>query len=306
VVVVDNGSSDTSVEAIRETFPQITLLETGANLGYAGGNNFGIQWALFQKFDYILLLNNDTIVHSDSLNLLSRAAQADPTAGVYGPKIYFAAHPTKIWFAGARWEDSILDFRHLGSNEDDSANFSYRIESDYITGCALFASADVFRKVGLLDERYFLTFEEVDWCYRARAAGYRCIYVPDAKIWHKVSASFGGADSPLIEYFMTRNRLVWVRRHLDFKSFFRLQSKCFAWIWGVIFHKLHVSRDAPFGRRYLWALSLWVRRLRKRLEDPFTLARLFGIRDFYCSRRGDSPQHVRDLKYIDSKPKSHL
>ncbi len=215
VIVVDNGSIDDSVATIRAVFPGLPLVETGRNLGYAGGNNAGLRYALeHDPADYIFILNNDTEASPSLLARLVAAAGRYPAVGVFGPKIYFKDRPSILWFAGARWDRTTHSFRHIGINEPDAARFDAPIEVDYITGCALFMRRSVVEKVGLLDERFFLVYEEVDWCYRARGEGFASMTVPDALLWHRVSASFGGSSSPLEHYFLSRNRLLWAERHL--------------------------------------------------------------------------------------------
>ena len=214
VIVVDNGSADDSVDAIRATFPEVELIETGANLGFSGGNNVGIKRAPQLGADYVLLLNNDTVVDPGLLDAFVAAARCFPDAGVFSAKIYFHAEPNRIWYAGARWSARATRFEQVGEGVlDDGISFSTICETDYACGCAFFVPAARLREIGLLDDNFFLYFEETDWCYRAREAGYPSIFVPEAKLWHKVSVSFGGEGSPLALYFQTRNRLLWAKRH---------------------------------------------------------------------------------------------
>lgn len=301
VIVVDNGSSDDSVAVIRARFPSIVLLETCANLGYAGGNNVGVRHAISSEADYLLILNNDTLVDKGLLTELVRAAKAYPEAGIYGPKIYYQSTPDLIWFSGARWNSDNLDFEHIGLREKDTGHAQDICESDYITGCALFASAKVFRDIGYLDERFFLTFEETDWCYRARSKGYRCLLIPRAVLWHKVSSAFGGEASPLIEYFMYRNRLLWGSRHLDAQGRAALRRKTRQYLMDTFVATFVVNADAPLLRKYLWAVSSWLRTIKRRLSDPMTRARLSGIRDYYFRRFGDCPPSIREMQRRGSK-----
>ncbi|MEJ2557919.1 MAG: glycosyltransferase family 2 protein [Anaerolineae bacterium] len=183
VVVVDNGSTDGSTQAIRESFPEVWVIETGANLGFTGGNNVGIRHALDREADYVLLLNHDTEVASDSLTQLVRAAEAaiDPQRG---------------------------QAQMVGIDEPDSGRYgSTPREVDFVSGCALLVRSSVLEQVGLLDERFFAYYEEVEWCIRARRAGYHILSVPEAKVWHKISPGRRAA-SPVVHYYMTRNRLL--------------------------------------------------------------------------------------------------
>jgi len=211
ILVVDNGSTDGSVAAIREGFPRVTLLETGENLGYAGGNNVGLRWTLDHGADYALLLNNDTVVAPDFLRLLVEAAEADPSIGIAGPTIYYYDQPRVIWSAGGS-----IDWRRgrtsmVGLDELDRGQFGEAPrEVDFVTGCALLVKAVVVERIGLLDERFFAYYEETEWCVRATGAGSKIVHVPQAHIWHKISPE-ARADSLSVHYYMTRNRLLFLR-----------------------------------------------------------------------------------------------
>lgn len=291
IVVVDNGSTDGSVPAIRAAFPGVGLIETGHNLGYAGGNNAGIRWALERGTDYVFIINNDTVVDSGLLKAFVRATELAPEAGVYGAKIFQEDQTDRLWFAGAEWRPNELEFRHVGFNEPDSIEFNGFREWDYLTGCALFVDVAVFAKVGLLDEDFFLVYEETDWCFRARAQGYRCLFVPQARLWHKVSVSFGGEGSPLAMYFVTRNKLLWARKHLGAKDRAAVQRKA----WRKVLPRFERSRDVSAFKSYYWAVTQWLRNARGNLADPTRRAMLYGLLDYHRGRLGDCPAYVRRL-----------
>jgi GT2 family glycosyltransferase len=212
VIVVDNDSSDGSAEAVRAEYPHTTLIETGANLGFTGGNNIGVQMALKQGADYIMLLNNDTIVAPDMLDLLIEAMEADPAIGVSGPTIYYYDAPDTIWSAGGSIDWPRGTTSMIGLNEEDRGQFGDAPRPvDFVTGCALLARRDVWERVGLLDDRFFMYYEETEWCVRASRAGYRIVHVPTAMMWHKISIE-ARAASPRTYYYMTRNRLLFLHR----------------------------------------------------------------------------------------------
>lgn len=193
VTVIDNGSADGSPEAISAAFPQVHLIRNARNERFARANNQGIAFALEAGAAFILLLNNDTTVAPDFLAALVRHMQAEPTIGIAGPKIFHADPPDLLWFAGGRvslWKGEIA---HIGLRERDSGQYDSAAEVDYITGCCLLVSRTCAEKVGLLDEAYFMYTEDVDYCFRAKNSGFRVVFVPEAKIWHKISASSGGA-----------------------------------------------------------------------------------------------------------------
>ena len=291
VIVVDNGSADNSVEAIRAAFPEVDLIETGANLGFSGGNNVGIQQALARGADYVLLLNNDTVVDPGLLDAFVAAAGHYPDAGVFSAKIYFHAEPKRIWYAGARWNDKTVRFEQVGEGVlDDGQRFSTLCETDYACGCAFFVPAARLREIGLLDDQFFLYFEETDWCYRARKAGYPSIFVPEAKLWHKVSVSFGGEGSPLALYFQTRNRLLWAKRHATLRRRLGVYAESvYALFRRFAFPLVRTRKGQPFSLKGGW----WS--VREVFHDPSNLACFMGFRDFWLGRFGNCPDVVREL-----------
>jgi len=211
VVVVDNGSTDGSAEAIREGFPDVALIKNGENLGFTGGNNVGLRYALAQGADYTLLLNNDTEVAPDFMVRLIVAAESDPSVGITGPTIYYYARPELIWSAGGMIDRLRGQTRMVGLNEQDAGQYSTAPrEVDFVTGCALLVKRAVMERVGLLDERFFAYYEEAEWCVRAQRAGFRIVHVPTAKIWHKIPLD-ARDHSPLVHYYMTRNRLLFLK-----------------------------------------------------------------------------------------------
>lgn len=208
VVVVDNGSTDRSVPAIHERFPAVTMLENGENLGYTGGNNVGLRYALAHEADYALLLNNDTEVAPDSLSLLVDAGEADPVTGIVGPTIYYFDRPHVIWSAGGAIDWRRGRTRMIGIDEVDRGQFGHVARPvDFVTGCALLVKNLVVKQVGMLDARFFAYYEETEWCVRVARAGFKILHVPQAEVWHKISPAAREA-SPQAHYYMTRNRLL--------------------------------------------------------------------------------------------------
>lgn len=211
VIVVDNASCDQTANAIRTNFPGATLIENSENLGFAEGNNVGIRYALEHGAEYVMLLNDDTLVDAPMLAELIAVAGADSEIGMVGPAIYYQNRPEVIWSAGNRidWRTGALERVHADERIDsDLAPFIV----DYLTGCALCMKSTAIKKIGVLDPRYFIYYEETDWCTRARAAGYRAVVVPRSRIWHKVSATIK-QDSPATTYYMTRNLFRFLARN---------------------------------------------------------------------------------------------
>lgn len=212
VVVVDNASSDGSEAAIRAAYPTLTFIQTGANLGFTGGNNVGIRHALENGADYVLLLNNDTIVAPDFISVMVEVMEQNPEVGVVGPMIYYFSAPETIWSAGGKidWTRGLTSM--VGVNEEDKSQYGLSPrQTDFVTGCALMAKRAVWEKAGLLDDKFFMYYEETEWCVRATRAGYKIMLIPAAMIWHKISLE-ARATSPRTYYYMTRNRLLFLHR----------------------------------------------------------------------------------------------
>jgi GT2 family glycosyltransferase len=291
IIVVDNGSSDDSVKAIKNRFPEICILETGENLGYAGGNNFGIRYALQNGSDYILILNNDIIVDPQLVNSFIDASAHLPKGGIFGAKIYYFSAPNRIWCAGTKWSNKISAFNHLGFGcIDDGTDFNSLVETDYACGCVLFIRADVLNKIGLFDEDFYLTFEETDLCYRAKREGFNCYFVPNARVWHKVSASFGGAESALIKYFRTRNKLLWAERHLPLSQLLLLYKRTFYALLTYI-----LPPRFRFNRRIINSITKYKKLFINKYNDPARKAKLRGVCDYFWRRFGNCPELIRSL-----------
>ena len=292
VIVVDNGSSDDSLLHLRpyEAPYPLTLLETGQNLGYAGGNNVGTRHALEQGAEFVLVLNNDTVVAPDLLERLIESAQRNPNAGVFSARILYFDAPEKVWFDGARWNTSTLNMEWPGQDAEEPSLGLDDHDTDYACGAALFFRAEVARQIGLLDESFFLVWEEVDWCFRAREAGWRNLVVPAAKVWHKIGVSFGSESSPLRVYFSVRNQLLWFSRHAPMAARMRLWARSLRRLIPVF----SLGQGAePWTRRWFWAMQdyalTWLGR-GNRLQYLVTRR---AILDYVHGRFGDCPEKVR-------------
>jgi hypothetical protein len=212
VFVVDNGSADDSYAAIARSFPQVTQLRTEVNLGPAGGLNLGICGALAAGCDYVLLLNNDIEVEPALLTELVRVAERDASIGCVGPKELYWAERNRIWSAGGilRFRESVT--RERGDGELDTGQYDRCEEVAYINGCAMLVRGEVFRRVGLFDPIYAMAVEDADFCTRLKLAGYRCVYVPAAKLWHRVAYNTG-VYHPRKTFHTGRSTAIYVRRY---------------------------------------------------------------------------------------------
>ncbi|MEM7504917.1 MAG: glycosyltransferase family 2 protein, partial [Pseudomonadota bacterium] len=191
VFVIDNGCTDDSVASIETQFPEVRQLHVRPNKGISWGLNHGIQHALENGFDYLLLCNNDIEVAPDMISRMVEVAEADPKIGCVGPKSYYYSDRERLWSAGGmlRFRESIT--RERGDGELDQGQFDRDEEVDYINGCAMLVRAEAAQTVGFWDPVYFLGVEDADYCVRLKDAGYRCVYAHRARLWHMISHSIG-------------------------------------------------------------------------------------------------------------------
>jgi GT2 family glycosyltransferase len=210
IVLIDNGSTNDSELQLRRQFPELTFYQTGKNLGYAGGINYGVNKVLKGQCEYILVLNPDTTVHQSCVEHLVAGLMANPNAGIAGGKIVRSDDAQKIWYGGGR----IVQWKGLAEHFTDSVAID---ESEtcrpvsFVTGCAMLVRTDVLRRCGLFDERFFLYYEDIELCARVRRMGYELIYVPRALITHNV-VSVDHAVHKL--YYSMRNRFLLIKTAL--------------------------------------------------------------------------------------------
>jgi GT2 family glycosyltransferase len=232
IFVVDNASTDGSAAAIRAAgHSRVRVIENDVNLGFSGGNNIGIERAIEDGADFVLLLNNDTVVDAALIDGLL-APMREPEVGISGPKIYYHHPSDQIWFAGGEVFLGRGTARHVGIRQKDAGQFDTVRDVDYVTGCALMARRTVFESIGMLDPSYRAYFEDTDFCMRARRAGFRVVYAPDAKVWHKISASTGGQ--------MSRRKIA--RKFKSSWRFFRRYAKPHHWLTIPFFFTFDVVR----------------------------------------------------------------
>ena len=210
-IVLDNASHDDSVPAIKSRFPKVRIIPLMQNRGYAGNNNIGIEAALAAGADWVLVLNEDTVLAPDCLTRLVAAGKADGHIGFVGPMVYHYDEPQVIQSAGGRL-DRLWVSSHFGQNETDHGQYNQVREVDWVTGCSLLARSRMIRHIGLLDERFFYYWEETEWCLRARRNGWRIVHVPQAKVWHKgVQRLY--RPGPSVAYYNTRNRFLLLAKY---------------------------------------------------------------------------------------------
>jgi GT2 family glycosyltransferase len=269
IIVINNGFSDNSVDIIKERHSNVIIIESQTNLGFTGGNNLGIRFALENNADYVWLLNNDTIVDSEALAHLVRAASMSRDNGIIGSVIYDYADNNKIQFAGATidWVKGVSPHTH-------TLHHNSMFEVERVNGCSMLVSRDVCTSIGLFDENYFLYAEEVDWCVRARNAKFKCLMEPMSKIYHKGSATVNKAAGKgiIVKYYNTRN-------------FLYLIDKLCPYYWRkLIIAKLilkYVRRDK---RNFIKMLLSGIFRLK--LVRPEDSPKLFAAKDYLFNNMG--------------------
>ena len=194
-VVVDNGSTDDSVKRIKAKFPDRKIIELSDNLMYAGGNNAGLKWVAENDFEYVIFLNNDTIVETDFIEPLLAAFDSHKQVAISAPLMCYANRPDQVWYGGGRVNLTTGLIAHRYIRDSVGAIASKAVSTDYITGCCLMMPTQLALEFGGFDPAFKMYGEDVDLSLRCRAAGYQLIFVPESKIYHKVSASIGGEFS---------------------------------------------------------------------------------------------------------------
>ncbi len=274
VYVVDNASSDDSETRLRAFDPTLNIIQSGSNLGWAGGCNVGIRAALSGDCEHVYLLNNDAVVRPDTLSRLVDATSL-PSAAALGSLVISAADASWAEFAGTLLDKRTHHPYQVSRRLHGDETLQKASVTTALKGCSMLLTAAGLRKVGLFEEAYFLNYDETDWCFRAKAAGMVSYYVPASVIAHKGAASFGGTNNPLYRYFITRNRLLFARRHLD------AQGRFFAWR-GVVWE----IQKALLQTQKIGRSSLRHRRL-------LLTCIMMAVGDYCLGRFGDCPRLIR-------------
>ncbi len=225
VIIVDNGSIDGSTECFKKLYPEIEIIENQKNLGFAEGNNVGIRKAMEKDVDYVLLLNNDTVVDPEFLGELVIAAEDDPKNGIVGPKIYYynnrkliASAGGKIGFFGNTYQ--------IGEGEYDAGQYDFKKKVTWLTGAAILIRKELIFDIGGLDSNFFIFEEDLDLCLRANKNNYACFYEPKSKVYHKGEVS----TSKMPGYFSVRNGLIVARRYYNLKKLSLFLIRHFSYI----------------------------------------------------------------------------
>jgi len=211
IVVSDNASTDGSIEMLRREFPEVHLLAHEKEQGYGKAASLGLEF-FADKTKYIFSTTNDVVLDPEIINVLVDYAEEHPDAAVLGAKIYFFGRDNVLWSAGGRIHPLHGHSYHFGWNRKDNPRYDQVRECDYMTGCGYLLRSDVVKKVGFFNPDLVFVCEDADLCYRIRELGYKIVYVPAAKMWHKTSTTLA-KNRPLQLYYTTRNMLYMIQRH---------------------------------------------------------------------------------------------
>ncbi len=214
---VDNASADNSAEILaRDLADKATLILNTVNAGFSGGCNLGVHRALADGCTHIFLLNNDaTVLPSTLAELVAASSKLDDTA-VLGSAVKISG-TDRFQFFGSRTREDVGHPDWFDDNDLGELSKGL-IDTDFVLGAALFAPANIWRAIGDFDDRFYLNYEETDWCYRARKSGFRCYIVPSSIIQHQVGATVGPINGPLQTYFIYRNELLFAARHATMRQ----------------------------------------------------------------------------------------
>ena len=252
ILLVDNGSTDNSVSLFREKFPELELIETGENLGYAGGNNVGMKRALSKGAEYVFLVNNDVTVAPETVSQLVSAAGCHESTGAAGALVFWRGDPERLYAAYGVVDFSEAIVKLKGRNSRVPDQFSETMEVDWVLGCAILLERKAIEDVGELDERFFAYHDEVDWCTRARKKGYKIVLVPGARVWHAGQSSTGGEKyASAKRYFVGRNRVLFAQKHATVRQW----VKCVVLFFASL--PLAFLRELPRGQARGVLLKLW-------------------------------------------------
>ncbi|MFN8545163.1 MAG: glycosyltransferase family 2 protein [Candidatus Binatia bacterium] len=252
VIVLDNGSEDDTVATTRQKFPWVTLIENGSNLGFCRGNNVGLTYALEHGFDHVMLLNSDTLCTKTLLSELVRVLESDPRIGIVGAKNLLMENPDFTWgkYGIVTWGPMLV--RTTGRFQPDDKRNDPPMDVDWVIGNACMMRREALEKVGLFDEEYWQCNEDVDWCYRARKAGFRVVYVDTATILHKGGSSADPLAKKVFSYgyFIGRNAFTFARKHGNVFQKTKLFVTMTTGLLGrIAFFALDNTKNAVLGQR---------------------------------------------------------
>ncbi len=254
IIVVDNNSQNNSVKEIKNKFEDIYLIKSSKNLGFSGGNNLGIKYALKHNFKFIVLLNNDTIVEKNAIQILTKEMQSDDFLGIATGLIKYFPEKDKIWYNGGKLIPSrgLAIHYNYGDNSTILAKCNNR-KVDFVSGCYLCIRSSVIDKLGLLSEDYFLYLEDIDYSARAKKLGVNIGYFPKSIIYHKSRGEKLLTENQL--YYSIRNRKLLIQKHFSifasiYFSFVILVKQIIWYFSSKIFFKVSIEALSDYKKGY--------------------------------------------------------
>jgi len=213
VVFVDNASTDGSADAVERRFPRVRSIRNERNEGYGHGTNRGVELALREGAELVFLVNNDVTIPRGTFAVLTAALRADPDVGIVGPRVVYRDEPARLWCAGGRMTYRQNLSQLIGHDRADGPRWLRARDVDYVPGCAMLVRREVFERIGLLDGEYFAYHEDIEFCLKARQAGFRVRLIGEGLAYHAAHASTGGGYNPLRKYMMGVNTIWFLRRY---------------------------------------------------------------------------------------------
>lgn len=249
VWVVDNGSRDDPTPELRREHPEIRVLRNAKNLGYGGGNNSGLRLAMAEGAAYVLLLNNDAVVAPDTIGRLVIATERDSRIAMTTPTVFYYDRPSEVYWDGGSidWKTGWVSHHSEGLVVEGELR-----HSEWLDGCSLLVRVSAITDIGLLDERYFLYFEDAEWSVRAARRGWLTAVVLKAQAWHKVSKSTGGRGVPAVRFYYARNRYLFMVAHSPSRDRLKWRVR---YAWDTLLEYWLLRHD-PEGRKAIVAASL--------------------------------------------------
>jgi GT2 family glycosyltransferase len=253
IIVIDNGSSDNSADLLEKEYKNISeiiFIRNGKNLGFASGVNIGIKLALEINSDYVFLINNDALIKSDTIIELLSVFNFD-NVGISGPRIFFYNEPQKIWQGGGYFSYLKAGVKVPEKNKFENTEKLEKKEVSFLTGCAMLIKKDVFEKVGLFDEKFFFYTEDLDLCLRALRGGFKIMYVPSSKVYHKIEGISKSRTSPFVFYNLSRSFIIFIWKNFSF----------FYFLYGIFLHffiyTLYRFLQLAIGSRDIKSIFAW-------------------------------------------------
>ncbi len=259
VVIVDNGSPSKNVSFVNTISEKCEYIRSEENRGFSAGSNIGIQHAMNNDAEYVMLLNNDTIISSKMISILVDNANSET---ITVPKIYYKKSDDIIWYAGGEIDYHKADSIHIGINSRN-VGFDEKKKCSFFSGCCALIPSNIIRIVGPLPEEYFLYYEDFDYSIAVKKRGYSIVYCPEAVMWHDVGKSTG-PESVISIYYQTRNRL-----YVSKKAGFSVMARLYVYIWAIALGIRGLVKVSNDYIRFKAIADFWKGLFGKTLTPPY-------------------------------------